>query len=224
MFESLAAGSARRSFRPLAAALGFHALLVLTAVELRPQPVPPKRIPIAGPIWIAPSVPSTASDPGVAGGERARSSSGEHTVPRAPSPVSAGVAGAPIGPIDVGRESAGFPSPVLPETAGAGGISGIIGPAVRQFDEGVLAPELLDTEGMARSLALLGLAGSATLRCVVDRNGRVISATIHVIDSTNAEVAVAARSALLRARYRPGRVGGETVGVEIRQRFTFTRP
>ena len=94
---------------------------------------------------------------------------------------------------------------------------------MRQFDEGVLAPDLLDAEGMTRSLALLGLAGSATLRCVVDRNGRVISATIHVIDSTNAEVAVAARSALLRARYRPGRVGGETVGVEIRQRFTFTR-
>ena len=227
MFELLAAGSARRPLRPLAFALGIHALLVFTAVEVRPEPVPPKRPSAADTIWLAPPAPPA---PVTAPGEAARAQAGQAAVPPAPFPVTGVVPVPPPGPLDIGRVPLEFTTPALSGSKGASdrasgiaeGVAAVVGPETRRVEEGVVAPELLDPGAIERRLAMPGLVGSVMLRCVVGRDGRVIPGSIHVIDSTGAEVAAAARDALLRVRYRPGRMGGAPAAVEIRQRFTFT--
>lgn len=216
MFELLAASPVRRSGRPFAFALLLHSLIVVTAVELRPATAPPARVARLIPAWIE---PTSTREPSDASGSPRAGASDRRMLPPMPS-VNVDIG--PVGRLEV-------PGPLLsawhPDVPGTDGsvdiVAGILGDAVRHLEERSVPPELLEPDVITRDLGRLGLSGAATLQCVVDREGRVISSSISVIDSTGPEVAAAARATLRRVRYRPGRIAGEPVPIEIRQRFTF---
>lgn len=65
-----------------------------------------------------------------------------------------------------------------------------------------------------------GLAGIVMARFIVDARGRV-ETDVTIIESTSDEFTSAVRSYLRRARYRPARVGGQTVRQLVEQRFVF---
>jgi protein TonB len=66
-----------------------------------------------------------------------------------------------------------------------------------------------------------GIEGSVLIEVVIDTAGRAEAATLHVVRATNGVFAAAAREAVLRSRYRPGRVNGHPVRVLVQVPIAF---
>jgi TonB family protein len=63
--------------------------------------------------------------------------------------------------------------------------------------------------------------GEVVVEYVIDRNGRVLANSIRTIRSDQPAFTRSVREALLTARFRPGRRGGRSVPVLVRQRIRF---
>jgi TonB family protein len=63
--------------------------------------------------------------------------------------------------------------------------------------------------------------GEVVVEYVIDRNGRVLANSIRTIRSDHPAFTRSVREALLTARFRPGRRGGRSVPVLVRQRIRF---
>jgi periplasmic protein TonB len=63
--------------------------------------------------------------------------------------------------------------------------------------------------------------GEVVVEYVIDRNGRVLANSIRTIRSGHPAFTRSVREALLSARFRPGRRGGRSVAVLVRQRIRF---
>lgn len=80
-------------------------------------------------------------------------------------------------------------------------------------------PRLASQEMTARILARSyppalkrrGITGNVELEFVVDESGRVEGPSVKVVESTNPELADAAKSAIEEIRFRPAQAGGKAV-------------
>jgi TonB family protein len=63
--------------------------------------------------------------------------------------------------------------------------------------------------------------GEVVVEYVIDRNGRVLANSIRTIRSDHPGFTRSVREALLTARFRPGKRGGRSVPVLVRQRIRF---
>jgi TonB family protein len=63
--------------------------------------------------------------------------------------------------------------------------------------------------------------GEVVIEYVIDRNGRVLANSIRTIRSDHPAFTRSVREALLTARFRPGKRGGRSVPVLVRQRIRF---
>jgi outer membrane biosynthesis protein TonB len=132
--------------------------------------------------------------------------------------------GAPVDPKSFFQPRAMVPGAAVPgDSASAPGIgSAVLLPA--EADE---VPRLArgarcrgDYPGQLRAL---GLAGSADLQFVIDRDGRVDPGSVQVTRATHPAFGEAARGGLARpeCRYTPGSYRGAPVRALVRQRATF---
>lgn len=80
---------------------------------------------------------------------------------------------------------------------------------------GDIAPKYPET------MARLGIEGHVVLDFVVDTTGTVRPGSTSVIQATNPTFAEAARTAVERAHFRPGRIGGRAVPTLVRQKVVF---
>lgn len=64
-------------------------------------------------------------------------------------------------------------------------------------------------------LRRMGVQGRVTLRCILGPDGRVDPGTVQVVSAADVGFISAAREALLGARFRPAKVGGQPVRVVI---------
>ena len=209
---------------PASLAVAVHAVIVLGVVELRAEPEPRVRTPVARPIepyrivLDAPR-PAASSETGASGTAAAAlpARPGRVPLPRLsgvdlPTPAPIAIGGAPALP---GRTSVGLS--MLPLPGGAGGVA-------TGSETGVEAPELLrGTLGaLGNEARRLGLEGTVSLRCIVDTSGRVEPESIEVVSPGEPGLVAAAVRALASARFRPGRQGGIAVRVQVVQRFRFS--
>ena len=66
--------------------------------------------------------------------------------------------------------------------------------------------------------------GQVVARFRIDSLGRAIGGSIKIVESAHPSFDAAVREAVLRGRYRPGRVGGRAVEVDVVQTFVFRLP
>jgi protein TonB len=66
-----------------------------------------------------------------------------------------------------------------------------------------------------------GVEGVARVRFVVDTTGRVLANSVTVVSATHELFTAAARAAVLRARFKPARVGERIVQQLVEQQFSF---
>lgn len=72
------------------------------------------------------------------------------------------------------------------------------------------------------ALKAAGVEGQGLVQFVVDTDGRVDSASVRVLKSTNTSFADAIRAALPRMRFTPAEVGGHAVRQVVQQSFVFS--
>lgn len=82
-------------------------------------------------------------------------------------------------------------------------------------------PRMLDAGPLQSPAGLEGISSRVLLEFVVDTLGRAEPATVRIIESGGAPFDASARTAIVRARFAPGRAGSRTVRVLVRQRVVF---
>jgi TonB family protein len=66
-----------------------------------------------------------------------------------------------------------------------------------------------------------GVEGGASIRFIVDTTGRVLAGSVTVISASHQLFTAAARTALLRARFKPARLSDRLVQQLVEQPFSF---
>ncbi|MBX3174779.1 MAG: energy transducer TonB [Gemmatimonadaceae bacterium] len=90
-------------------------------------------------------------------------------------------------------------------------------------------PRLASQEMTARILARSyppalkrqGITGNVELEFVVDESGRVEGPSVKVVESTNPELADAAKSVIEEIRFRPAQAGGKAVRTVVTLPITY---
>lgn len=103
---------------------------------------------------------------------------------------------------------------------------------VFQIEETGAKPELTNQREVLRALERAyprmyqdaGVGGTATLRFVINKEGRVDGETVSVVTATNDAFGEAATKALERFRFRPVKYRGESVRVWVMLPITFQPP
>ena len=138
------------------------------------------------------------------------------------------------------RRATGRPTPVAPRRWGStvvGDSAAGEGPSLDgdpdDVDQGVTyLMEMLDERPVLvsgppprypRELRGMGVEGSVAIEFVLNTNGRPDILTLRVVETSDARFDPLAIEAVLRSRYRPGRIRGTPVRVMVEQRFTFVR-
>lgn len=67
-----------------------------------------------------------------------------------------------------------------------------------------------------------GIEGTVVIEAIIDTAGRAEAGSVRVVRSTNRAFDAPARDAVLRTRYRPGRIGGTPVRVLVQVPISFT--
>lgn len=89
-----------------------------------------------------------------------------------------------------------------------------------QVEEAVQATRQ-PTPRYPESLRSVNVTGTVTVQFVVDQRGRVEPGSIRILDTPHKLFSDAVRAALLEARFRPARVGGNPVRQLVEQPFVF---
>jgi protein TonB len=89
-----------------------------------------------------------------------------------------------------------------------------------RFEQAVMVSKLVLRYPPALQAA--GMDGRVTLEFVIDTAGRVEPASLRVLESTHPAFEAAAREALVRASFRPARLGPQPVRQLTRQAIRFT--
>ena len=221
MLDALPSGIGPSSqLRAAIAALSAHLAIVFAAVYGTPQPIVAPAVTRRDTMLI--ELPTTRS------GEVTDRAGSVPTAPRLPTaPL------LPVLPLDQ-------PTPTVSLTVAAdpGALAALREAAVR--DMGTLGPASEETTPLPVSAldelpALLNdlrprypeqlraatVNGEVVVEYVIDRNGRVLANSIRTIRSDQPAFTHSVREALLTARFRPGRRGGRSVPVLVRQRIRF---
>ena len=89
-----------------------------------------------------------------------------------------------------------------------------------QVEEAVV-PTRQPSPRYPESLRSVNVTGTVTVQFVVDQRGRVEPGSIKILDTPHKLFSDAVRTALLEARFRPARVGGNPVRQLVEQPFVF---
>lgn len=229
MFEVLAASAPRRARSFAASCLSavahgaFTALVILVGRSAAPLLGAERTVATPLPLFTGPRAP--------AGRQAAPPSVHAEAPSIAPAPTSIpSIAPPAIDPVTIPMPSTGVAPATTPGGASGRWAVGVLGttlpgdPAAPWSADQVDQPtELLGTvtprypEAFRRS----GIAGTVTLRYVVDSVGRVERGSFQVVEATDSAFALAARDALAGARFRPARAGGRPVRQLVHQRIVF---
>ncbi|MGK2935760.1 MAG: TonB family protein [Gemmatimonadaceae bacterium] len=132
-----------------------------------------------------------------------------------------------IPPVDVPLDDPSAGAPAVPPQSGGPGTAPVDGGPTWHSGAYVVGEVEVPAAPLSKSgpeyperAIRQGLAGIVMARFIVDARGRVES-DVTILESTSDEFTSAVRSYLRRARYRPARVGGQTVRQLVEQRFVF---
>jgi hypothetical protein len=140
---------------------------------------------------------------------------GPPDIPPALPPVN--IARQPFDPRQFFDAGQGPAAPDLNHSIGAGGsIDHIV--ATEAADE---APTLLTAGPRQLPPELRGIPARVEARFVVDTTGRAEPASWQVVQSTNAAFEEPARNMIMRSIFRPGRLAGRAVPVQVQQVIAF---
>lgn len=214
---------ARRGWAPSASSLAVHATVIIFAVAaVKRGPAENRLEPIAVTMDPFESPPATGSAATGAGGDigilAAPASPAISIDPLAPprfdSPFVPGPITIPAG--DLARQLAGQGTTVgrVTDWLGAVGQDSLVAaePPV---------PILLADPVYPPTLKNAGVEGSVTIEFVIGSNGQADSASVQILASDFQAFGEAARDAVLRSRFRPGRSNGQPVRVRVRQMVRF---
>lgn len=224
MFEQLIESGprARSGLSPSASSIAVHATLIVLAVHAmknRPAEAFPSK-----PHEISMELPATprtgASTPGASLPGAPILAPPDQLPFNAPVDVPGTIAPAPVGaprlsPGDLARQLAvGSPGSGSTDWLGAVGRDSLLNA------EPPVPIELADPV-YPSTLKAAGIEGSVTIEFVVATDGSADSSSVKVIAADFEAFGLAARDAVLKSRFRPGRVNGAPVRVRVRQMVRF---